>query len=143
MRQVPDTDAVRHHLIPEWYMRRFSFDSKRIRVYDRVLKVSRTDVPHNVAVERDFNTVILRDGTKRRFPEARLAELDGAVPPCLDKLERAEPLSREERWYVAFFAAYARTRGTGFRRELRARPDYGLPPEAGFVDRQFAEATPL
>jgi uncharacterized protein DUF4238 len=140
VKPIPDTDAVRHHLIPESYMKRFSPDKKRIAVFDRRLGIYRRDGTRNIAVEREFNTIVLKDGSKRRYAEARLAEIDSAFGVCFDKVSRNETLSRLERWCVCFFAAYARTRGPGFRHELRNRPGYGSRPESGFVDEQFAEA---
>ena len=139
-RRVPHTDAKRHHLIPESYLLRFSSDGRRVHVFDRKSRKVRLDVPRNVAVEREFNTVVLDDGVKERWPEARLAEVDGAAVPCFDKMERGEPLTREERWYVSFFIGFAETRGSGFRESIRARPSGSVAPESGFVDRQFARA---
>lgn len=121
-------------------MLRFSSDGRRVHVFDRESRKVRLDVPRNVAVEREFNTVIMDDGVKERWPEARLAEVDGAVVPCFDKMERGEPLTREERWYVSFFIGFAEARGSGFRESIRARPSGGVAPESGFVDRQFARA---
>jgi len=139
-RRVPHTDATRHHLIPKSYMRRFSSDGRRVYVFDRLSRIVRLDVPHNVAVKREFNTLITTDGSKERWPEARLAEVDGAVVPCLNKIERGEPLTREERWYVSFFVGFAETRGSGFRDSLRARPPGGVATEMGFVGQRFAKA---
>lgn len=139
-RRVPHSDATRHHLIPESYIRRFSSDGRRVHVFDRLSRKARLDVPRNVAVEREFNTLITTDGSKERWPEARLAEVDGAVVPCFNKIERGEPLTREERWHVSFFAGFAETRGSGFRGSLRRQPSGGLASESGFVDQRFAQA---
>jgi len=121
-------------------MSRFASDGRRVHVFDRRRRNLRIDVPRNVAVEHEFNTVITKDGTKERWPEARLAQLDGAVVACLDKLERGEPLTREERWHISFFVGFAETRGKGLRDSVRARSSGGVVPETGFVDQRFARA---
>jgi hypothetical protein len=121
-------------------MRRFSSDSRRVYVFDRLSRRVRLDVPRNVAVEREFNTLMTTDGTKERWPEARLAEIDGAVVTCFNKIERQELLTREERWYVSFFTGFAETRGTGFRNSLQRRRSSGFVSESGHVDERIAEA---
>lgn len=121
-------------------MSRFASDGRRVHVFDRRRRSLRIDVPRNVAVEHEFNTVITKDGTKERWPEARLAQLDGTLVACLDKLERGEPLTREERWYISFFVGFAETRGKGFRDSVPARSSGGVVPETGFVDQRFARA---
>ena len=137
------TDAKRHHLIPESYMRRFSFDGRRVYVFDRITGKLRSDVPKNVAVESEFNSILKTSGEKDRVVEARLAELDDVGGRSLAKVERGESLTREERWYVSFFIGYADTRGRGFRDAVVATMpesiDYSRP-ERGFVDEQFARA---
>ncbi len=139
-RQVLHTKAKRHHLIPKSYMRRFSSDGRRIHVFDKLSRNIRQDVPHNVAVESEFNTLITRDGSKERWPEARLAQIDDAAAECFNKLEHGEPLTREERWYVSFFTGFAETRGTGFRKLLQQRWSKGFMSESGLMDERFAEA---
>lgn len=124
MRRLPNTKADRHHQIPKWYIRRFSFDGKRVHVFDRITKRFRIDVPENVAVERDLNTVTTTLGEKQRWAEGRLGELDGVIPELFDKLESGAELTREERWHVSFFIGFAETRGRGFRDELRASGEY-------------------
>jgi len=121
-------------------MLRFASDGRRVHVFDRSRRDVRVDGVPNVAVEGEFNTVITKDGNKERWPEARLAQLDGAAVECLNKLEHDEPLTREERWYISFFVGFAETRGKGFRDSLSARSSGGVVPETGFVDQRFARA---
>jgi Protein of unknown function (DUF4238) len=121
-------------------MSRFASGARRLHVFDCKRRSLRIDVPRNVAVEHEFNTVITKDGTKDRWPEARLAQLDGAVVACLNKLEHGEPLTREERWYISFFVGFAETRGKGFRDSVRALSSGGVVSETGFVDQRFAGA---
>src|SRR5215212_50316 len=110
-RKTPRTSAKRHHLIPESYMRRFSFDGRRIHVFDSATGKLRTDVPKNVAVESEFNSILRKSGEKDRTVEARLADIDDAGGRAFDKLEQREPLTREERWHVSFFVGFADARG--------------------------------
>lgn len=120
MRRPPETDAKRHHHTPVSYIRRFSSDGKHVFALNRVTGAVQCVTPENVAVEKEFNTLVSRDGKKERWPEAQLASLDGTVKPLLDKLERGETLSCEERWYVSFFIGFGETRGGGFREEIHA-----------------------
>jgi hypothetical protein len=108
----------RHHYLPESYMRRFAVDD-RIWVYDRQRDKVRRDTPHNVAVESEFYTTWTSLGSKETITEERLAELDHAGPIAFDKLERGKRLDRHERYDVAFFLAFAETRGPSSRRALR------------------------
>lgn len=139
----PRTNAKRHHLVPEWYIRRFAFDGKRVYVFDRAARKVRADVPHNIAVQTEFNSITMRGGEKDRAVEGRLAELDDAAAKCLPKLEAGEALEKEECWYVSFFVGYADARSRGFRHAvLESMPtsiDYS-DPGRGFVDPQFLNA---
>lgn len=124
-------------------MRRFAIDGRRIYVFDRVTGKLRPDVPKNVAVESEFNSILKTSGEKDRAVEAALAELDGLAGETLNKLERGESLTTEERWYVSFFIGFADARGRGFRDAVVTNmPDtiYYAKPERGFVDEQFARA---
>jgi hypothetical protein len=136
----PETDAKRHHLVPESYMRRFSFDGRRIHVFDRKTGRFRIDVPANVAVESEFNTIISKSGEKRRYTEGRLAEVDDAGLRCADKLERGEQLTREDRWAMAFFVGFAETRGRAYRDAASATKPTEEGSRVGFVDEKFADA---
>lgn len=119
MRSVATSNAKRHHQIPIFYMMRFSPDGKSIFVFDRIKRTTRSTDPKNVAVEKEFYTVINRSGKKERWAEARLADLESAAKLALEKLEAGKDLSREERWCISFFVGLAETRGRGFREEAK------------------------
>jgi hypothetical protein len=121
-------------------MHRFSYDGRRLHVFDRASGKFRVDVPRNVAVESEFNTLTTKTGEKQRFPEARLAELDDAAIKCADKLEHGDQLTREERWGVSFFLGFAETRGRGFRDTVATQIPKEEGSQVGFVDEKFAEA---
>lgn len=114
MQRARETDAKRHHLVSQGYMRRFSPDGERVHVYDRLTGRFRFSKTKSVAAQTEFYTVKKRDGAKLRWVEWRLAEIDGAVG-TFDELERGEELTREERFHVAIFAGFADSRGVGFR----------------------------
>lgn len=141
MRRPLETHAKRHHHVPVSYMLRFSPDGKHVFVFDRVSNKMRRDIPHNVAVESEFNTVVIHGGKKERWAEAKLAEIDSIARPLLDKIERGETLSREERWYVSFFIAFGDTRGGGFRHELHANGD-DEEFEESFKSVDFSQIVP-
>ena len=141
MRRPPETNAKRHHHVPVSYILRFSPDGKHLFVFDRVSNTIRRDIPHNVAVESEFNTVVAHGVKKERWAEAKLAEIDSIARPLLDKIERGESLSREERWYVSFFIAFGDTRGGGFRHELHASGDHE-DLEAGLRSADLSQIVP-
>jgi hypothetical protein len=114
MQPARETDAKLHHLVSQGYMRRFSPDGERVHVFDRITGKYRFSKTRNVAAQIDFYTMKTKDGTSERWIESRLAEVDAAVG-IFYKLERGEPLTRDERWRVAFFAGFADSRGSGFR----------------------------
>src|SRR5438045_2932937 len=120
MRHPAPSKAKRHHLIPEWYLKRFLYDGRRVNVFDCVTRKLRSDVPRNVAVESEFNSVSTTSGVMDRSAESRLADFDAAAAGAFKKLENGDALSRDERWHVAFFAGFADTRGRGFREMVQA-----------------------
>src|SRR5438105_3087424 len=48
----------RQHYVPQFYLRRFSQDGKRIHVYDKILRKTFPDGIRNVAQESYFNDVL-------------------------------------------------------------------------------------
>jgi hypothetical protein len=139
LQRAPETDAKLHHLLSQGYMRRFSPDGERVHVFDRITGKYRFSKTKNVAAQIDFYTMKTKDGANERWIESRLAEIDASVS-IFDKLERGEPLTREERWRVAFYAGFADSRGSGFRSTtppLSARTD-GEDDEAFFLRFAYA-----
>lgn len=114
--------AKRHHYLPESYMRRFALKD-RVWVYDTVRRCVRRDSPHNVAVESEFYTLWTQLGSKDRIAEERLAELDDVGPRAIEKLEIAQEFMGSDRWAIAYFIAFAQTRGPSFRRARREVAD--------------------
>ncbi|HEX8410750.1 MAG TPA: DUF4238 domain-containing protein [Thermoanaerobaculia bacterium] len=145
MRKAPKTNAKRHHLIPESYMRRFASDGRRVHVFDRDQQDLRVDVPHNIAVEKEFNTIRTFEGEPDRSAEARLGEVDGGAASALSKILRKEVLSRQDRWSISFFFGFAFSRGRSFRKHVAAQIEAADlvdtdRPKGRFIDEQFATA---
>lgn len=114
MQRAPETDAKLHHILPQGYMRRFSPDGKRVHVFDQLTGKFRFSGTKRIAAEIEFYTMTTKDGTRERWVESRLRDIDAAVG-IFGKLERGEAITREERWRVAFFIGFADSRGPGFR----------------------------
>lgn len=139
MQRATETDARLHHILPQGYMRRFSPDGERVHVFDQITGKFRFSKTKNVAAQIEFYTMKTKDGESERWIESRLAEIDAGVG-IFDKLERGEPITREERFRVAAFAGFADSRGTGFRSAtspLSAR--HNPEDDEAFLPR-FAEA---
>lgn len=135
----PETGAKLHHQIPQAYILRFSFDDRRVHVFDRITGRFRCDGVRSVAAESEFYTLTTIEGEKERWAEGRLAQIDEGVR-IFDKLERREGLTREERWHIAFFAGFAESRSAGFRQEQRERDARAEFPEDEALTRRFEDA---
>lgn len=111
--------------------RRFSPDGKRVHVFDQLTGKFRFSGTKRIAAEIEFYTMTTKDGTRERWIESRLRDIDAAVG-IFGKLERGEAITREERWRVAFFIGFADSRGPGFRNTT--------PPLSARDNRQDDEA---
>ena len=107
----------RHHIIPKFFLERFSRDAF-LSVYDRDCDEFRRQAPINTAVIKDYYTFAEPDGQKNVEIEQGLAILEGATKPVLEKLDRFETLTQNERATVALFVALLQTRVPDFERSV-------------------------
>lgn len=107
----------RHHILPKFFLDRFCRDGQ-LWVYDRARDAYRRQPPINTAVVRDYYTAIAPSGEKNTEIESILARLEGQTKPVLEKLDRAEELTGEERGTLALFIAFFQTRVPDFERSV-------------------------
>jgi hypothetical protein len=106
--------AKRHHHTPQTYLRQFADDDGFLRVYDRILGLTRRAHVRNVAVESNLYTIYDANGDPSDLVETQwLAPIEGAFDAIVPKLLSSYPvLIGEERRHVCMFLAlqHMRTR---------------------------------
>lgn len=114
--------AKRHHLVPQFYLRRWADDR------DQVFVVPRDGKPHlsniiNAVVESGFYTVDVATGPTDEV-ETRLSEIEGQLAPAIARtVDGAWPISDEDRGALANFAALQLGRGWQLRSMLNEGTD--------------------
>jgi hypothetical protein len=106
--------AKRHHHTPQTYLRQFADDDGFIRVYDRIIGITRRAHVRNVAVESNLYTIYDANGDPSDMIETQwLAPIEDAFDKIVPKLLASHPvLTGEERRHVCMFVAlqHMRTR---------------------------------
>jgi hypothetical protein len=82
--QVSDTQSRRHHYVPQAYLRRWSFDSRRVWTLDTVTGAVRPLSTRDVCVSENFYRVVGPDG----FPHNRIERFFGVVDEELVRVQR-------------------------------------------------------
>jgi Protein of unknown function (DUF4238) len=82
--RVPDTESRRHHYVPQAYLRRWSFDGRRVWALDTVTGLVKPLGTRDVCVNENFHRVIGPDGT----PHNRVEKLFGVVDTELVRVQR-------------------------------------------------------
>ena len=106
------TKTKRHHLVPQFYLRRFADQKERVSA--KRLSTNQNIKTHvkNAAVESGFYT-ILQDDLPDNFIEEGLADVEGAAERVFRSLDQgAFSLTEEDRLTISLFIAvqYTRTR---------------------------------
>jgi hypothetical protein len=114
---LPDSSAKRHHLVPEFVVRRFSGERdgrKRVLQLDVRTGTPRWVDPATAASRSRFYRVTDADGTEHQRVEGFLALVENHAAPALRRL-REEPgcLSTGDRSTLAFFFALLEGRTLG------------------------------
>ena len=148
------SEPRRHHYLARSYQKRFTDDGTedgQLWRYDIEKREMRQLRPVNTAVEKEFNTLTFEDGTKDRTMESILCEFEGAAVPIIDKLERREPLTMEERDRLAHIVAVQRVRGPSFAVDAARVVEFytgthlkmllGDPARAAVEIKRYQEAT--
>lgn len=115
----------RHHLLPQFYMRRFTNEKGQVRVVERATGKDYTTATTNVFVERDYYTVSSEDAEDDHgLIEGLYAQVEGVVAPIFDQLCHGDfPLGGQERSEFASFMALQVTRGRQHREMVQNMTD--------------------
>src|SRR5262245_41372673 len=126
MDQHKDDGSERHHLVPAFYLRRFSNDKAQIKVVSRDLKHSFVTSITKAASEVDFYATQTADGKTSRDVERLLSQVETVAARVIaDILDRGSfPPSEGDRVHLAIFLATQFTRGRDKRHAGEMMTDY-------------------
>lgn len=102
------TKPKRHHYLPEFYLRGFSRDGKRLFVYDIPSGKLRQQAPEGTGVEKYFYAVETEDDPKDAGAEQVLSLVEGLAAPAIEKARARESIGADGddaiRAFVGFMA---------------------------------------
>ena len=109
----------RHHILPKRYQKGFAGSNGLVWYYDKRRGSVACENPLNVAVETNFYTSENANSENPAIMEDLLAEhIEKPFWPVLDKLEKAEVPTGEERERLIIFSAFLFTRVSAFREAI-------------------------
>ncbi len=103
----------RHHYLPEFYLKGFSRD-KALFVYDRELNEYREQMPRDTAVMSHYYTLKDDKGNKNVEIEKFLSRIEGNAKPIIEKLEKDESISEENKKLLSIFISFLMNRVPDF-----------------------------
>lgn len=113
------SEPRRHHLVPQFYLRRFSCKNK-LRMANRASGTKVVTSVSNAAVQNDFYTLRRDDGGDSYAVERRLSQIEGHTAIALQHFAGGTfPPSEEDRLQLSVFIALQALRGTDFREDHR------------------------
>lgn len=126
----PDPKSRRHHYVPQAYLRRWSSDEKRRRVWclDTITRQVRELSVKDVCVEENFYRVVGQDGTPHNRVEAMFAIVDAElarVQSLFEQLDDPDELQFDDLIGLGMTIAMQRMR-TAQQRRLRLQYDAWL-----------------
>jgi hypothetical protein len=112
--------SKRHHAVPRFYLKRFADAAGLLWLHDvHGVTVARAQ-PHDALVETRLYAPETGADPHDDSLEVFLAErVDGPAAQPIDKLSRGEPLSDDERQYIALFLAFQERRVPRMREGVR------------------------
>jgi len=109
----------RHHILPRKYQAGFAGPDGRVWVFDRRRGSIACENPENVAVEKHFYRSDTANAPDPTSMESFLANhIEGPFWPVLERLERQEIPTSDDRLRISMFAAFLLTRTPTFRKTL-------------------------
>lgn len=99
-----DMTSKRHHYLPQFYLRRFCRDG-RLWVYDRDKDEFRQQTPNNTALEKHLYSRTTKDGQQNDEMEKIFAEAESLAKPVLDKIEKQEKITTNDKESLSWMLA--------------------------------------
>jgi hypothetical protein len=133
---LPESDAKRHHFIPQLLLRRFRGDDKLLRQLDKGTgKVLKKGVP-SAASEDSFYTFDGEDGTASNDLEAYFGLVESHAARALRRLEKTGELLHPDRATLALFLAmlWARTPSAREQGEALSQEVFKLSASSYYAD---------
>lgn len=108
----------RHHYLPQFYLKEFADPSDKVWLYDRETgKLWHTHVK-DVCVETHYYSITKPDGSKDPSLEKIFSGMESKAKNVIDKLNKNEPITEEEKAELAMFIAFQFVRVPGFEHEI-------------------------
>lgn len=107
----------KHHILPEFYLKRFSEDGK-VWVYDRERDDLSNLRPETVGIRKDFYRLKQGGRDEENLPEAFLGKVESKAAPVIAKIDRGGQITRGDRRRVVDFVALLKSRVPSFARWL-------------------------
>ena len=112
---MPVQRPVRHHTVPQFYLRRFADYKKRLNALNvKSGKILLRQHIRNIAVENNFHTITGPDGPIDDI-ETALGEVESRLAAGLRSLDRRFPPASEAREDISTFVAFQFVRTTRWR----------------------------
>ena len=110
----------KHHYIPVFYFRGFvnPKDGENIYVYEKGNSQIRSSKPENTDYINYYHSFCTKKGKDTDTIENYLEKTESKVTPIIEKIERREKLSPEERWMFSYFIALMMVRVPNFRNNI-------------------------
>ncbi len=96
----------RHHYLPQFYLRNFvgRHPKGKLWVYTKDAENFRAASPRDLAIEKDYHTLVRRDGVvDRNTIEDTVASLENIAAPVIQKILRGAALSFEDHQIFSVF----------------------------------------
>lgn len=106
----------RHHLVPEFYLRRFTDKNGHIWNYDKEKSTVKKLTVINTSVEKHCYSYTDVDGTRNNDVEDFIAKIESDAAPVLEKFISGEKIEREQRIKLSSFFAITYARSNTHRR---------------------------
>lgn len=115
-----DKLPVKHHYIPQFYLRGFSQDGEHLHLFDKFATTKeakfRYQTTQAIAYKKNFYTYETKERGKETL-EGMFSQIEGMAQSAIEKLSRGEQLDRETRSYLALFIAFIWVRTPHFKSE--------------------------
>lgn len=115
---MPEHRARLHHLVPEFYLRRFAGDDGSVLVTDKIAGTRKLIAPRVLMTQHDYYTLETVDGLSDEV-ERWLSQLEGDAADVLRRIDAGHfPPTRADRDMLSMFMAFQLCRGPQFHETL-------------------------
>lgn len=106
---------IRHHFLPQFYLKNFTDDKGFLFEFDRSTKSFSYKTPHGTGWQRNFYRYRGKDGQTHTDIETELLrEIEDRTKPVIDKINKGLSLDYSDKEVLAVFVAFQHTRVPDF-----------------------------